>query len=287
MDNMQPVSMPDGTTIWIPSTTLFRVDEPTPVPCTHCGATVRAEKASDVPWEGRYYWRWQYCECMARAAAYARESADAAERAAETQQAFDLRQRDYFQLFPQWQQSARVPDERFDTFRQGPGNQGAYREAERWVTAWPKTGLLLRGNTGTGKTHLIRAIGHVALAQHKHLLYTSVPFLLERLRPNSGVSMDAVMDLHLKAELVIWDDVGAEKETEWTLDRLYLLLDARYEANKPLLATSNYTLKELETQLGARITSRLLEMCAVWEVKGPDERVARARQRVTQIGGVQ
>ena len=94
MDNMQPVSMPDGTTIWIPSTTLFRADEPDPVTCTHCGATVRAEKAADEPWEGRYYWRWQYCACMARAVAYARESADAADRASEAQKAFDLRQRD-------------------------------------------------------------------------------------------------------------------------------------------------------------------------------------------------
>lgn len=279
--------MPDGTTIPIPSTILFRADEPDAVTCAICGATVTAEKASDVPWAGRYYWRWNYCDCMARAAAYAEELHDADSNARERQKAFDARQRDYFALFPQWQQSARVPKQTFATFRQGPGNQGAYREAQRWATEWPETGLLLRGNTGTGKTHLIRALGHAALAQHKHLLYTSVPFLLERVRPNSGVSMDAVLDLHLKAELVIWDDVGAEKETEWTLDRLYLLLDARYEANKPLLATSNYTLTELEGQLGARITSRLLEMCAVWEVKGPDERVARARQRVVKSGGAQ
>jgi DNA replication protein DnaC len=92
--------------------------------------------------------------------------------------------------------------------------------------------------------------------------------------------MTEVLQAHDRADVVVWDDLGAERPTEWTLDRIYLLLDARYEAEKPLLATTNLSMTELETNLRARITSRLLAMGPVWDVPGADYRLQQAKARL-------
>lgn len=273
--------------IRIPSTILFRADEPEAIQCTQCGLWVTAEKADDQskPWLGRFYWRWNYCPCMAAGVLYAQWCDKQTAENDEARRAHEGRQRDYFVAFPQWEQSARVTRQTFESLRETAGNHTAVSAAQQWIAQSPSHGLLLQGPTGTGKTHLVRAMGHRLLADHRTMLYTSVPYLLERLRPNSGVRMEDVLRLHINADIVIWDDVGAEKETEWTLDRLYLLLDARYEADKPLLATTNWTPEELRMQLGSRITSRLIEMAPIWVVKGPDERIATARHRSMAQGG--
>jgi hypothetical protein len=104
--------------------------------------------------------------------------------------------------------------------------------------------------------------------------------LLERLRGPTAVQMTAVLKAMTSADVVIWDDLGAEKPTEWALDRLYLLLDARYETERPLIATSNWTPSGLEARLGPRLVSRLLEMGPVWEVPGSDYRVLLAERRL-------
>ena len=92
--------------------------------------------------------------------------------------------------------------------------------------------------------------------------------------------MDAVLKATTRADVVMWDDLGAEKPSDWALDRLYLLLDARYEVEKPLLATSNLSPGLLEERVGARIVSRLMEMGSVWEVPGADYRLLLARKRL-------
>ena len=284
MTETRNVEMPDGTMTKIPSTILFRADEPDAVLCGRCGIWVRATRSDPNPWHGRYYWRWNYCPCMEAAVREASRQDEAQAQSETTLAAFERRQSDYRQFFPQWSQSRRVPTQTFGTLRTTTGNRQAVSESRRWIAEWPREGLLFHGATGTGKTHLIRAMGHEILTSHQTLLYTSVPFLLERLRPHSGIAMDDVLRLHITADVVIWDDVGAEKETEWTLDRLYLLLDARYEADKPLLATSNWSPEDLRQQWGSRITSRLFEMAPIWSIKGPDERIAMARRRARERG---
>jgi DNA replication protein DnaC len=193
-----------------------------------------------------------------------------------------FRQRDWDGVFPQWEQSAKVPQQTFGTFRPQTGNRQAWERVQAWISRPSADGFCLTGPVGTGKTHLVRAVGHQVRAARQHLLYTSVPYLLERLRDQrrEAPTMDQVLRLHLSADVVIWDDLGAERPTEWTLDRLFLLLDARYEAQKPLLTTTNWAPSDLQDRLGDRIVSRLLEMGPMWKVGGPDERVRQAAQRL-------
>lgn len=200
----------------------------------------------------------------------------------EAERQFHIAQKKWDGVFPQWRQSARAPLQTFDTVRLHPGNQLALSRIRAWVDTWPREGFVLTGPVGTGKTHMVRCVVHEALKAQKHVLYTSVPYLLERLRDQSrnGPTMEQVLDLHIQASVVVWDDLGAERPTDWTLDRLFLLVDARYEANRPLLATTNWSLKQLEERVGARIVSRLLEMNPVWALSGSDERVQLAKKRM-------
>jgi DNA replication protein DnaC len=149
-----------------------------------------------------------------------------------------------------------------------------------WTSVNPTEGFLLTGRVGNGKTHLVRGVAHQMRAHYRTVLYTTVPYLLEHLRGPTGVDMDAVLKATTRADVVMWDDLGAEKPSDWALDRLYLLLDARYEVEKPLLATSNLSPGLLEERVGARIVSRLMEMGSVWEVPGADYRLLLARKRL-------
>ena len=125
----------------------------------------------------------------------------------------------------------------------------------------------------------------------KSVIFGDVPSLLEDLRSSYGKDNDnhieEQMNAFSQADLVVLDDVGTEKPTEWAVNRLYLIINDRYNANKPLIITSNYTSKEIEERLnnptdaktagvtGSRIVSRIAEMCKVLTIRGEDRRVKK------------
>lgn len=242
-------------------------------------------KAHPVIHGKSWYYTWTYCPCMQTVVAAEERVAQSeeAQRQARIRQAqWAEAQRAYDLVFPQWHQSSRAARQTLETFRVQAGNRRAYDQVRTWLQDRPREGFMLTGPVGTGKTHLLRSVVHAVLAAGDHVLYTSVPYLLERLRDQhrDAPTMDDILRLHVRAPLVVWDDLGAERPTEWTLDRLFLLVDARYEVNHPMLLTTNWTPKELEDRIGARITSRLLEMTSVWAITGADERIEAARRRL-------
>ena len=77
------------------------------------------------------------------------------------------------------------------------------------------------------------------------------------------------------APLVVVDDLGAERDTEWGRDRLLTLIESRYDAMRPILVSTNCDLDELADRVGARITSRLIEMCRIQALVASDFRHTR------------
>ena len=140
--------------------------------------------------------------------------------------------------------------------------------------------VILSGPTGTGKTYQAWAMWRrwaIAFAQANHCIpeahFYTAPDLLERLRR----SFDGEpVRLSTNSMLVI-DDLGVERPTEWVMEQLYRLIDERYRMRAPLIVTTNLNGRELRARLGDRLVSRLAEMCHAVRIEGKDRRLEVTR----------
>ncbi|MEV5543089.1 ATP-binding protein [Saccharopolyspora shandongensis] len=134
--------------------------------------------------------------------------------------------------------------------------------------------LMLLGPTGTGKTHqaygALRALAHSGV--QCRWSYSTAADIYARLRPRSGVDSETEFDRLAKAPLLVIDDLGAAKGSEWTEEVNYRLINHRYEHMLPTLITSNLPVSELKTALGDRVSSRLNEMTTRAVLSGVDRR---------------
>jgi DNA replication protein DnaC len=124
-------------------------------------------------------------------------------------------------------------------------------------------GLWLVGDVGTGKTTLAMLVSRAVLQAGRSVAIYSLPRLLNLIREAID-SDDGKLDLldRLSAvDLLHIDDLGAESKTDWVLEQLYSIVNARYEAQRAILATSNLTPEKLSEQIGPRTVSRLEEIC--------------------------
>ncbi len=135
----------------------------------------------------------------------------------------------------------------------------------------PKGWLVFMGTFGTGKTHLAAAIGHYQAALGKEPIFTVVPDLLDHLRatfnPVSTTSYDSIFSQIRTAGLLILDDLGTQSATPWAREKLYQILNYRYETRLPTVITTSSTLDELDP----RIRSRMLDerVCKVYKIIVP------------------
>jgi DNA replication protein DnaC len=127
-------------------------------------------------------------------------------------------------------------------------------------------GLWLYGSSGTGKTTLAMLVSRTALEAGRSVAIYSLPKLLSRIRRtfDAETGEQSYSDLFERlatVDLLHVDDLGAENRTEWVLEQLYALVNERYESQRSLVVTTNLEEHELEEQIGARVVSRLVEMC--------------------------
>lgn len=127
-------------------------------------------------------------------------------------------------------------------------------------------GLYLAGQVGTGKTHTAWAAVAAWCAQTgtfpaaaPGVIFTRMTDLLDDLRPGEDSRQRVRQCQH--AALLVIDDLGAEKASDWTQERLYSIVDERYVRCLPLIVTGNLPPKPLAVQAGERTVSRLAEMC--------------------------
>jgi DNA replication protein DnaC len=124
-------------------------------------------------------------------------------------------------------------------------------------------GLWIQGDVGTGKTTLAMLVSKSALDAGRSVAIYSLPRLLNLLRESmdsEGGLLD-FMDRLGEVDLLHIDDLGAEHQTDWVLEQLYSIVNARYEAERAIVATTNLMPDELDERLGARTVSRLVEIC--------------------------
>jgi len=155
------------------------------------------------------------------------------------------------------------------------GNKEAYEACMDYAKAlhpYSREGLLLWGPVGTGKTHLAVGILKIALQRGLTGTHLKVPDLLEEIRKGYDTGNHTCESRAKNYHLVILDDLGAEKVTEWVREKLYSIIDSRYEGQKPTIITTNCSPAELTERIGERITDRLREMCKVVKVDGKSYR---------------
>lgn len=123
-------------------------------------------------------------------------------------------------------------------------------------------GILFTGNTGSGKTHLAAGIGNALIDRGLHVRYEPVVELLRKIQSTYrtyDVSENDVVGTLKSCQLLILDDLGAEKPSEWTMAQLHSLIDYRYSNFKPTIITTNLSTGELTKVLGVRTVDRILD----------------------------
>jgi DNA replication protein DnaC len=159
---------------------------------------------------------------------------------------------------------------------------------ENFVDAYPDVdrGLLLMGGVGTGKTHLaIAALKEIITRHGAQGRFADLPTLVQEIQmtfDGPGSSREILTPL-LSTEVLVLDELGAGKPSQWTLDLLYYLVNTRYLEQRLTLFTTNFTdfprkgEESFADRVSSRIRSRLYEMCERVELRGADYREHRAR----------
>lgn len=155
----------------------------------------------------------------------------------------------------------------FDGWMKRPGAERAYTACANYAKNFGVSlrhrgiGMYFYGTTGSGKTRLACAVANALIQQQVPVVMWNVPSLLEALKAaydGQGTAAEILRDAH-HATLLILDDLGSEKPTEWTRNTLYELLNSRIENVLPTIVTSNFAPgdRRLAAMLGPRIVSRL------------------------------
>lgn len=141
------------------------------------------------------------------------------------------------------------------------GLERAYTLARRYA-AEPEGWLVFMGGMGVGKTHLAAAIANQAINQKFRVLFMIVPDLLDHLRssfaPTSAKSYDELFDAIRSCPLLVLDDLGTESTTPWAQEKLYQLINHRYNYRLPTVITTNRPLDRLDDRISSRMQDKAM-----------------------------
>lgn len=165
-----------------------------------------------------------------------------------------------------------------------PSQTAAARYAMQFTQDFPAVdrGLLFMGSVGVGKTHLAVSILKGLTERGFSPLFYEFGSLLKEIQDSynsyTQTSELAVLSPVLRAEVLVLDELGASKPTDWVKDTMAHIINSRYNDNKPTIFTTNYldtrtgSEETLEDRIGVRLRSRLFEMCRTIHIDGDDHR---------------
>lgn len=176
------------------------------------------------------------------------------------------------------------------TFANDTGINPEMQKAHSYVEHWPEmkataTGLLLWGNVGTGKSFFAGCIANALLDQGVPVLMTNFSRILNALTGMFSDDRNKYIDSLNHYSLLIIDDLGMERGTEYALEQVFNVIDARLRSNLPLIVTTNLTLDELKHPADLaheRIYSRVLERCILLKINNQNIRQMKAQENFTR-----
>ena len=238
--------------------------------CPDCGMSLTPTRQAML---NRVIWVYPTCDCERRRLEAERQ-ADAEARHRET----------VTRLLNVSGLGRRFIGKTFANFRIRPGTEEAYALARDYADRFDHEtaqGLLFLGNPGSGKTHLVSAIVHQLIEREISCQCWNVPHLLTTIRSTFNRRSEEqdneaeIRDRISRTRLLVLDDVGTEKVTDWVQTTLYDIINQRYEAMRPVIFTTNCSIDEIEEKIGEKTVSRILEMADLKEIVSPDYRKLR------------
>ena len=168
----------------------------------------------------------------------------------------------------------------FDEYKETDENRKAI-EAAHWIVNDDKdSSVYFYGSKGTGKTMLSCVITNEIARRGKVVLFSSVPDLMADIRASfKSDNTEEVINSVKNAPILVLDDLGAERATEWVGEQIFAIINARYADKRKTIITSNFAPDELAAHFadktqGERIVSRIYGMCARVQIKGKDWRMS-------------
>lgn len=178
----------------------------------------------------------------------------------------------------------------FDAAEETADNRRALTVARNFVAHWSAMlnagkGLLFYGPPGTGKTFLAACIVNALAEKDVPVIATSISALV------TGYDTERLTDVIGKmraADLLLLDDFGAERDTDYMIEQVFRLIDARYQSKKPMILTTNMSMGEMKTpdEKHARIFDRALSMCYPVKLDGGSWRAAETRETWDDVRGM-
>lgn len=131
-------------------------------------------------------------------------------------------------------------------------------------------GLLMWGNVGTGKSYAAACIVNYLLNTQTPCIMTSIVKILQLIQNNTSEENSIISRLS-RVPLVVFDDFGTERNTDYALEKIYNILDSRYRSGLPMIVTTNLTFKEMQNEPDirySRLYDRIFECCYPMQFTG-------------------
>lgn len=175
------------------------------------------------------------------------------------------------------------------TFEQDDGKNPQFTKVcRRYVERWEEmrrenTGILFYGNVGTGKTFLAACIANALMGRLISAGITNLPRILNLMQSSRFEDRQRVIDNLQKYSLLVIDDLGVERDTSYSIETVFHIMDARARAGKPLIVTTNLSMNDLEHPRDLsyqRIFDRVLGLCPIrLNFTGTSRRTEEAMQK--------
>lgn len=185
---------------------------------------------------------------------------------------------------------AKLRNVNLSTFQKTSDNQKMYVLAERYVNNFSemykkRQGILFWGPVGTGKSYTAACIANELMNKRIPVIMTSFVKILQNIQGNPDAESEFMSRLN-EADLLIIDDLGTERSTDYALEKVYNIIDSRYRVGKPMILTTNMTLKEMQESTDIRykrIYDRIFEMCFPTKAAGRSWREMEAARRFDEM----